>query len=101
MDTDNLTDMAYQTIILANDATDVLKCELGVLCGKFKSEDEYLIDVLEYLAELAEEPEDYLDAWGLHDVTDVSTFVEQLDKLRLHVQTTLKTPYPKRGAPGF
>jgi hypothetical protein len=46
MDTDNLTDMAYQTIILANEATDVLKCELGVLCGKFKSENEYLNDFL-------------------------------------------------------
>lgn len=63
MDTDNLTEMAYQSIILADDATDVLKCELGVLCGRFKSEDEYLKRVLEYLAKLAEEPEDYLDAW--------------------------------------
>lgn len=60
MDTDNLTEMAYRTIIIADDAADTLKCELGVLCGRFKTEDEYLTGVLDYLAELAKAPEVYL-----------------------------------------
>jgi hypothetical protein len=30
LDTDDLTEMAYRTIILADEATDVLKCELGI-----------------------------------------------------------------------
>ena len=101
MDTDNLTKMAYRTIILADEATDILKCELGTLCGKFESEDEYLRGILEYLDELAEEPADYLDSWGLLDDTDVSVFNGKIDSLRRHAEITLETPYGKRGKPAF
>lgn len=101
MDTDNLTEMAYRTIILADDATDILKCQLGVFCGKFKNEDDYLRGVLKYLAKLAEKPEEYLDFWGLLDETDVSVFVGKLNTLRRHVEITLETPYGKRGKPAF
>jgi len=101
LDTDDLTKMAYRTIILADETTDILKCELGVLCGKCRTEDEYLSMTLEYLAELDEEPEEYLDSWGLLDDTDVRTFVDKLDNLRQHVDITLQTPYEKRGKPAF
>lgn len=97
MDTDNLTEMAF----LANDATDTLTCELGALCGRFKTEDECLTGVLEYLADLAEAPEEYLDFWGLLDDADVTAFAGKIDKLRQHVETTIRTPYPERGAPPF
>ena len=76
MDTDDLTEMAYQTIILADAATDVLKCELGILSGKCQTEDEYLVRVQEYLAALSKEPEEFLDYWGLLDKTDVQSFIE-------------------------
>jgi hypothetical protein len=101
MDTDDLTEMAYQTIILADEATDVLKCELGILSGKYQTEDEYLARVLEYVAALSKEPEEFLDYWGLLDETHLPAFVGKLDKLRRHVEATLHTPYPKRGKPAF
>lgn len=101
MDTNYLTEMAYQTIILADEATDVLKCKLGILCGKCRTEDEYLAHVLEYVATLSKEPEDFLDYWGLLDVTDVQSFIEKLDTLRRHIETTLKTSYLERGRPAF
>jgi hypothetical protein len=93
--------MAYRTIILADDASDILKCEFGVLCGKCRTEDEYLAHVLEYVAALSKEPEDFLDYWGLLDDTDVRTFVAKLDIVRRHVDTTLQTPHEKRGKPAF
>lgn len=101
MDTDDLTEMAYQTIILADEATDVLTCEFGILCGKCRTEDEYLAHVLEYVAALSKEPEDFLDYRGLLDVTDVQSFIEKLDTLRRHIETTLKTPYLERDRPAF
>lgn len=101
MDTDELTEMAYQTIILADEATDVLKCELGILSGKCLTEDEYLAQGLDYVAALSKEPEEFLDSWGLLDDTDVRTFVEKLDRLRQHVEVTLDTPYQNRGKPAF
>ncbi len=101
MDTDDLTEMAYQTLILADDASDILKCELGILCGKCQTEDEYLTRVLEYVSALSKEPETFLDYWGLHDKADVPAFVGKLDMLRRHVETSLQTPYGKRGKSAF
>ena len=101
MDTDDLTEMAYQTIVLANYVTDVLKCELGVLCGRFKTEDEYLRGALEYLDELLDEPEEYLDSWGLLDDMDIPAFIAKLDKVRRHVERTMDTSYAKRGSAAF
>ena len=90
MDTDDLTEMADRTIILANEATDVLKCELGVLCGRFETEDEFLAGVLEYLAKLAGAPEEYLDYWGLRDDAGVSAFAGKLDAVRRHPQAAVR-----------
>ena len=101
MDTDDLTEMAYQTIVLAYEATDILECELGILCGKCQTEDDYLTRVLEYVTALSMKPEEYLDYWGLLGDTEGATFVGKLDKLRRHVETTLTTPYPKRGVSAF
>jgi len=91
----------YKQNCFSDNAADTLKCELGILCGRFKTEDEYLTAVLEYLAELAEAPGEYLDYWGRLDDTDIPEFVDRLDRLRQHVETTIKTPYPERGKPAF
>lgn len=93
--------MAYQAVVRADEATDVLKCELGVLCGRFETEDEFLAGVLKYLAKLADAPEEYLDCWGLLDDTDPSAFAGKLDAVRRHVEATLRTPYAERGKPPF
>jgi len=39
MDTDYLTEMAYDCIRLAMDATDVLKIELGAACKQYRTEE--------------------------------------------------------------
>ena len=56
MDTDYLTRMAYHCIICANDATDVLKSELGAVCGNYSNEDDYLKGILEYVKQIEEDP---------------------------------------------
>ena len=39
MDTDDLTPMAFESIVIANRVTDFLKCDLGVRSGNYKNED--------------------------------------------------------------
>lgn len=41
MDTDELTPMAYDCIRLADAAADVLKTELGAMCSRYRSEDDF------------------------------------------------------------
>ena len=96
MDTDNLTQMAYDCIIIANKATDVLKTELGAACSKFKKEDEYLKWVSQKTREIIKNPEGYLDSWTLLDEIDLKNFNIRLIELKGHVQKTIQTPYKER-----
>ncbi len=96
MDTDNLTQMAYDCIIIANKATDVLKTELGAACSKFKNEDEYLKWVSQKTREIIKNPEGYLDSWTLLDEIDLKNFNIRLIELKGHVQKTIQTPYKER-----
>ncbi len=96
MDTDDLTQMAYDCIIIANKATDVLKTELGAACSKFKNEDEYLKWVSQKTREIIKNPEGYLDSWTLLDEIDLKNFNIRLIELKGHVQKTIQTPYKER-----
>ena len=99
MDTDELTQMAYQCIILADEATDVLKIELGALCSRYRSEDDYLSGILEHVSEIEDDPRDYLDWWSLLEQTNLRTFKQKLKLLREHIEKTMATPLKDRGEP--
>ena len=49
MDTDDLTEMAYESIIIANEITDFLKCDLGVRSKDYKDENAYLNGILKFV----------------------------------------------------
>ena len=99
MDTDELTPMAYDCIRLANAATDVLKTELGAMCSRYLSEDDYLGGILEHVSEIEDDPRDYLDWWNLHEQTNLRTFKQKLKELREHIEKTRATPLKERGEP--
>ncbi len=98
MDTDDLTNMAYECIQFANDAVDFLKTEVGAACREYKTEDEYLKAILIQVKEIYKDPEDYLDAWNLLDLINVKDFKIRIKKLERHIKRTIKTPIEKRGA---
>ncbi|RPJ03870.1 MAG: hypothetical protein EHM36_11640 [Deltaproteobacteria bacterium] len=97
MDTDYLTQMAYQCIIYADDATDVLKSELGAACSNYRTEDEYLNGILQHVKRIEKRPQDYLDERNLLDETDIKVFKQKIKTLREHIDKTLATPIGKRG----
>lgn len=97
MDTGDLTDMAYYSLIIADEITDYLKADLGVLSSKYKNEDEYLNGMLKFINKIKESPEDYIDYWGLWGEIDISYFKFFLEKLTKHIIVTLETPIRQRG----
>ena len=70
MDTDDLTEMAYESILIANEITDFLRCDFG-----------------------------YLDSWNLLEELDLDDFVKGIEELEKHILKTIKTPIEKRGDP--
>lgn len=101
MDTDYLTPMAYDSIWIANDATDVLKSELGAACSRFRSEDEYLRGILKHVKLIEKKPREYLEGWNLLEQTNVKVFKERILILREHIEKTIATPIAERGEPEF
>ncbi len=101
MDTDYLTPMAYDCIRLADDATDVLKSEIGAACSQYRDEDAYLAGILTDIKEIEEDPEDFLAWWNLLELTNITEFRDKISVLRTHIENTISTPIAERGKPDF
>ena len=101
MDTDDLTPMAHATLSLAYQASEPMRAELGVLASNYRSEDEYLTGISEFLEAIIKAPSDYLESWNLDDEIEVKAFTRAVESVRAHVISTLATPRSKRGKPPF
>jgi hypothetical protein len=97
MDTDELTEMAYETVTRACDVCEFLRAEIGASAANFRSEDAFLRGTLELLDTILEDPEDYLDSRRLLDEKDAPSFAIGVEALRAHVAKTLRTPKERRG----
>jgi hypothetical protein len=85
MDTDDLTEMAYESIIIANEITDFLKCDIGVRSMDYEDENAYLNGILKFVRKIKNDPEGYLDYWNLLDEIDLDFFVEEIEYLEKHI----------------
>ena len=97
MDTDDLTPMAYESIIIANGITDFLKCDLGVRSKDYEDENAYLNGILKFIRKIKNDPEYYLDYWDLMEELDLDSFEKELEYLEKHILKTIKTPIEQRG----
>jgi hypothetical protein len=99
MDTDYLTEDAFQTIRVAREASPLFGAQLAVSGIKAKTEDEFLHCMLGLVKEFAENPEDTSDNLG-EELTPRQVAV-LCSKLRAHILVTLAKPIEERGDPGF
>jgi hypothetical protein len=97
MDTDDLTEMAYESIIIANKITDFLKCDLGVRSKDYKDENAYLNGILKFIQKIKNDLEGYLDYWNLLEELEFGDFSKGIEELEEHILKTLKTQIVKRG----
>jgi len=97
MDTDDLTEMAYESIVIANAITDFLKCDIGVRSMEYDDENAYLKGILIFVRKIIDDPESYLDYWNLWEELDLTSFKKGIEFLEKHILKTLKTPIEQRG----
>lgn len=97
MDTDDLTEMAYESIIIANEITDFLKCDLGVRSKDYKDENAYLKGILKFIQKIKNDPEGYLNSWNLLEELDLTSLKKGIEFLEKHILKTIETPIDKRG----
>ena len=73
MDTDGFSDAAYDIIVQAAQVSDTLKAQLGVLSQIYNNEDDWLHGIQTYLQKIEEEPDDYVEFWGIKEFEYVTT----------------------------
>ncbi len=96
MDTDDLSELAYECIIYANEATDILKTELGAECSKHTNEDDYLKAIESYVAAIKDEPDEYLENWCLEEDVDKKQFLISIDLLLKKIEKTINIARAER-----
>jgi hypothetical protein len=101
MDTDDLTQMAYRTIILAGEFCDSIRCEIGAMSTKFSNEDAYLRGILRFLRDIVADPEEYLEEWGLDGEVEPAWYRNKVRVVIDHVTKTLATSEDQRGPRPF
>jgi len=102
MDTDDLTEKAYEIIVAAARVSDTLKAELGALSRHCDHEDDWLRGVKAHLQAIAEDPEDYVDSWSLDECEGVSpkTMGNLAARLCRKVDEVLGMPLMERSRKG-
>ncbi len=81
MDTDDLTEMAYATISIANEVLDALRLEIGASAKDYLSEDDFLTGTLSNLKDILADPESYLDSWNYMDTVNSKRFAKGIEKI--------------------
>lgn len=99
MDTCDLTEMAYETIWIIADRNDFLRCELGCMVSEYKEEDAYLLGVLEFMKEIEEKPECFLDDWNIGNEYSKEAILADVKEIAEHARRTLETPMHERTCP--
>ena len=100
MDTDELTEMAWNIIVRAAYVSDTLKAQLGVLSGQFQNEDEFWFQgVREHLDGIAGDPDEYVEFWNLEEEENVSASMLMACAIELcrMVDEILTIPLNNRG----
>jgi hypothetical protein len=72
MDTDDLTEMAWDIIVCAARVSDTLKAELGSMASQYRSEDEWLHGIRDHLKKIGDAPVQYVVHWDLENEESVT-----------------------------
>lgn len=76
MDTDDLSEEAYEILRKAHEINEFLWVELGVLSEKYKNEEKYLKGVLRFVTKVIEDPEWFQDMWSVMQPIDQDSLIE-------------------------
>jgi hypothetical protein len=103
VDTDDLTDLAYNIILSAADVSDMLRVELGAMASQFAAEDDWLHGIRAYLREVADDADDYVDVNSLEEFEGVTPAMIRRGATELGrlADDVLATPLDQRGASPF
>ncbi len=77
-----------------------MRAEMGAAARDYRTEDDYLAGIAEFLREVLDDPSDYLEHWNLEEEVKVGVFVKAVEGLLAYVKSTLATSRVARSQVG-
>lgn len=82
MDTDDLTENAYEILRYTHKVNEFLWVEFGNMCRNYKNEDAYLNGLLNYTMAVMNSPDEFSEAWSLDENIKTKHLVKIEAKIR-------------------
>ena len=97
MDTNDLTEKAYEILNKAEEIDHVVTINLGAICSRLSNEDEFLQVALEYVQGIVDNPKGYIENWGLDENLDYEDFAQSNINLRNLIESIMQISLKDRG----
>ena len=97
MDTDDLSEEAFEVLTIAHGINQFLWVELGALSSKYQDEERYLEGALKFIRKIRKDPEDFQDLWLLEEPINA----RHLLQLEEQIKKVQSIPYQQRQIPEY
>ena len=97
MDTNDLTEKAYEILTIAEGIDHIVTVHLGTICSRLSTENEFLQEALEFLQGIVGKPAEFLENWGLEEVVECGNFTQNIICLSNHIERIMAIPHKDRG----
>ena len=95
MDTNDLTEKAYEILTTAEEIDHIVTVNLGAICSRLSNENEFLQVALEYLQGIIGNPKESLENWGLDE--NIGDFAQSIIYLRNHIENIMQISLKDHG----
>ena len=97
MDTNNLTEKAYEILTVAEGIDHTVTVNLGAICSRLSNENEFLQVALEYVQDIIGKPVEFLENWGLKEDVEYGDFTQGIINLKNQIESIIKISLEDRG----
>jgi len=97
MDTNDVTEKAYEILILAKDRNHLITVQIGVICTHNETENDFLKEALNFLQSKIDKSDSFIEDWGIDDEIDAEALRIGLLNFKSYVEETINTPMNYRG----
>ena len=97
MDTNNLTEKAYEILTIAEGIDHTVTVNLGAICSRLSNEDDFLQVALEYMHSIIGNPKAFLENWGLDENLEIEDFAQSIINLMNLMERVMQISIKDRG----
>lgn len=97
MDTNDLTEKAYEILKFSEDVDHIITVHIGAMCRRYNDEDAFLSHALKFIQSIMHASAEFIEDWGIEEGAEPDAFKSGLSRLKGYIQEVMAIPYKERG----